>query len=75
MGIVVTITGGTMDICGGEIQGGTTESHRDHRIAMALSILAINATQPITVEGTECVNKSYPKFFEDLAAIGGKIDE
>jgi 3-phosphoshikimate 1-carboxyvinyltransferase len=42
---------------------------------MAMAVLAINATQPITVEGTECVNKSYPAFFEDLASIGGKVDE
>jgi 3-phosphoshikimate 1-carboxyvinyltransferase len=42
---------------------------------MALSVLAIAARNPITVEGSECVNKSYPAFFEDLASVGGKIDE
>lgn len=75
LGIVSFMTDGTMEIRGGKIRGGTAQSYGDHRIAMALSILAINATQPITVEGTECVNKSYPTFFEDLAAIGGIIDE
>jgi 3-phosphoshikimate 1-carboxyvinyltransferase len=75
MGIVIQIIDGNMEIQGGEIQGGTTQSYGDHRITMALSILAINAKQPITIEGTECVNKSYPAFFEDLASIGGKIDE
>jgi 3-phosphoshikimate 1-carboxyvinyltransferase len=75
MGIFTQIVDGTMEIQGGAIQGGPTESYGDHRIAMALSILALNAKKPITVEGTECVNKSYPAFFEDLASIGGKIDE
>jgi 5-enolpyruvylshikimate-3-phosphate synthase len=42
---------------------------------MALSVLAIAAKSSITVEETECVNKSYPAFFEDLASVGGKIDE
>ena len=75
MGIVLRIIDGNMEIQGGDIHGGVAQSHADHRIAMAMAVLAINATQPITVEGTECVNKSYPAFFEDLASIGGKVDE
>jgi 3-phosphoshikimate 1-carboxyvinyltransferase len=75
MGIVSQIIDGNMEIQGGNIQGGLTESHGDHRIAMAMAVLAINARQPIFIEGTECVNKSYPAFFEDLASIGGKVDE
>jgi 5-enolpyruvylshikimate-3-phosphate synthase len=29
----------------------------------------------ITIEASECVSKSYPDFFTDLAAIGGKCHE
>jgi 3-phosphoshikimate 1-carboxyvinyltransferase len=75
MGIVSQITGGNIEIQGGSVRGGMAQSHGDHRIVMAISVLAINAKQPITIEGTECVNKSYPAFFQDLASIGGKIDE
>jgi 3-phosphoshikimate 1-carboxyvinyltransferase len=74
-GIVSQIVDGNMEIRGGKIQGGIAESHGDHRIAMAMAVLALDANQPITIEGTECVNKSYPAFFEDLASIGGKVDE
>ena len=29
--------------------------------------------EPVTVNGAEAVNKSYPTFFDDFAALGGKI--
>lgn len=75
MGLGVRVIDGTLEIQGGDIQGGVAQSHGDHRIAMAMAVLAINSKQPITVEGSECVNKSYPSFFKDLASLGGKIDE
>jgi len=75
MAIDARIQDGALEIRGGKIQGGVVDSHTDHRIAMALAVLAINAEQPVTVENADCVNKSYPEFFEDLASIGGKIDE
>jgi 3-phosphoshikimate 1-carboxyvinyltransferase len=75
IGLGVRIINGILEIHGGDIRGGGVRSHGDHRIAMAMAVLALNAKQPITVEGTECVNKSYPAFFEDLASLGGIIDE
>ncbi len=75
MGIVLQIIDGTMEIQGGDIHGGLVQSHADHRIAMAMAVLGITAKHPIIIEGADCVNKSYPAFFEDLASIGGKIDE
>ena len=41
-------------------------SHDDHRIAMALAILAASGTA-IEIENSECVNISYPEFYEILA--------
>ncbi|HLF63967.1 MAG TPA: 3-phosphoshikimate 1-carboxyvinyltransferase [Saprospiraceae bacterium] len=58
---------------GGEVMGGSTESHHDHRIAMALAVTALKANSPVTISGSECVTKSYPNFFEDLASLGGKV--
>lgn len=48
-------------------------SHNDHRICMALAILASIATHPCTINNIECVNKSYPNFFKDLERLGIKI--
>ena len=45
------------------------EAHNDHRIAMSLAIFARAAEYPVTIMGAECVNKSYPNFFEDLSFV------
>ena len=58
-----------MHVYGGKIQGCTIDSHGDHRIAMSMAIAALTATGPITIEGAECVAKSYPSFFEDLKQL------
>lgn len=50
-------------------------SHKDHRIAMTLSIASTMCDSPIILEDFECVSKSYPKFFEDFKSIGGVFDE
>ena len=47
----------------------------DHRIAMAAATAALAAEGPVTIEGAEYADKSYPGFFEDLKAMGGRIDE
>ena len=56
-----------------ELAGGTVDAANDHRIAMMASILASRCSSPVTVLGAECVAKSYPAFFEDLAALGGIV--
>lgn len=43
----------------------------DHRIAMAAAILAIAAKAEITVNGADCVKKSYPAFWEDYGLLKG----
>lgn len=42
--------------------------HNDHRIAMSLAVLC-SVTGGI-LSGAECVNKSYPDFFEDIKNLG-----
>ena len=44
----------------------------DHRIAMAAAILGC-AGATIEIIDADCVAKSYPAFFDDLAALGGQI--
>jgi 3-phosphoshikimate 1-carboxyvinyltransferase len=47
----------------------------DHRVIMALSILALRCREPLTITGAEHVAKSYPAFFDDLRGLGARIDE
>lgn len=43
-------------------------AHNDHRIAMALSVLC--SVTDGTVDGAECVAKSFPDFFEVIKTVG-----
>jgi|AGTN01.3.fsa_nt_gi 3-phosphoshikimate 1-carboxyvinyltransferase len=61
-------------IHGGEIQGGEVDSFGDHRIAMAFSVAAAASKQGVTIRGAQCVDKSYPGFYEDFAKLGGKFE-
>lgn len=44
----------------------------DHRVAMALALLA--TIKPIKIEGSDCVSKSYPYFWRELQKIGFNIE-
>ena len=46
----------------------------DHRIVMAAAIAATRSTAPVTILGTQAVNKSYPSFWEDYKRLGGVFD-
>lgn len=47
-------------------------SHKDHRIAMMLAVAATCCQEPIILEDSQCVAKSYPHFWEDYRALGGR---
>lgn len=65
----VRVEGNLMQIEGGPLTGGEVDSFNDHRIAMAAAIAGINAINPVTINRSQCVEKSYPRFFEDLKHI------
>lgn len=55
------------------LPGGTVDCANDHRIAMMAAIAATGCTGPVTVLGAECVQKSYPDFWEVYKTLGGDI--
>ena len=46
----------------------------DHRVIMALTILAIASQQTFVIINTEGITKTYPNFFEDIRRLGGNIE-
>ena len=48
--------------------------HNDHRIVMALSIMANVVPEGLKIKGAESINKSYPDFFKDYALLGGNVN-
>jgi 3-phosphoshikimate 1-carboxyvinyltransferase len=51
-----------------KVHGAVVQSHNDHRIAMSMAVLGLRAGG-VTIEGSECVAKSFPEFFEYLERI------
>ncbi|GFN35948.1 3-phosphoshikimate 1-carboxyvinyltransferase [Tepidimicrobium xylanilyticum] len=49
-----------------ELKGASLDSYNDHRIAMALSIAALLAQGESKINNYECVNISYPDFYNTL---------
>jgi len=70
MGIQARPTPDGMVIRGGQISGGTINSHGDHRIAMAFTIASLCASDPIIIEDCANVATSFPNFVE-LATRAG----
>jgi len=58
-----------------KLHGASINSHNDHRIAMACTVAALKAKGETTVENAECIRKSYPLFYNDLASIGAEISD
>ena len=53
------------------LSGGSVDAANDHRIAMCAAIAAQCADGPVCIRGAECVQKSYPTFFDDFRKLGG----
>ena len=48
------------------LEGARVSSHGDHRVAMALAVAGLIADGRTEIEGAECVEISYPDFFDHL---------
>lgn len=54
-------------VVGGEFVGGRVQSFGDHRIAMSFSLVGVR--KRVEIVGSECVDISFPRFYEFLAKI------
>ena len=61
-----------MTIYGQTICDGVVESHNDHRLAMAFSLLGLN--YDVEVENGECFDVSFPNFIEIMGEIGIEME-
>lgn len=74
LGVNIVLQADLMIITGTEaVEGAVLSSHHDHRIAMACAVAALRAKAPVTIEGAEAVNKSYPNFWEHLSQLGAHV--
>lgn len=70
MGCDITGTEDGMIINGGKtLQGAVLDSFLDHRIAMSFAIASLACESTLTIRRADCVNISYPSFYQDLERL------
>ena len=71
MGADIEGTEDGMIIHGGKpLHGAQIDSHMDHRVAMSFAVAGTICEGPLTIQNQECVNISYPGFYDDLYSLG-----
>ena len=70
MGADITVTEDGWVINGPRyLEGARVDSEGDHRVAMALAIAGLIADGKTEIEGAECVDISYPAFFDHMERL------
>lgn len=57
-----------MEIVPQELNGTTLATYDDHRMAMSLALIGLRVPR-VRIQNPECVAKTYPNYFRDLAAL------
>lgn len=55
---------------GGPLKGAQIDSFLDHRVAMSFAVAGTICDGPLSITGGDCVNISYPGFYQDLYCLG-----
>jgi len=58
-----------------DLHAATVDSYGDHRIAMTAVVTGLVAAGETVVEGTACIDTSFPGFVDSLAQIGTEMSE
>jgi 3-phosphoshikimate 1-carboxyvinyltransferase len=74
LGGQAAIEGEALVVAGGGLRGGELPATRDHRIAMASTVAALGATGPVTIDGIEAADVSFPGFIAALRKLGATIE-
>ncbi len=65
-----------MEIYGKEkLSGGIVRTYNDHRIAMSAAAASVGCVNAVEIDEMNCINKSYPGFFNDFLKLQLKQTE
>ena len=65
----------TLTVYGTGLTGGTVDAVNDHRIAMSAAVASTVCKNDVIILGAECVQKSYPRFWEEFSRLGGSYEQ
>jgi len=61
-------------IYGGQVpSGGLVAAHDDHRLEMGMSVLGLASSGPVTINGAEMIDESFPGFVDCLRVLGAEV--
>ncbi|SDM38037.1 3-phosphoshikimate 1-carboxyvinyltransferase [Maricaulis salignorans] len=67
----LTVTGkGPGSVAG----GGMVPTHHDHRLAMSALVLGLASQQPVRIDDASMIATSYPRFADDMMALGATLE-
>ena len=75
LGCEAQATEDTLTVYPARFTGGTVDAKNDHRIAMAAAVASTVCSGPVRILGAECVQKSYPRFWEEFKRLGGNYEQ
>jgi 3-phosphoshikimate 1-carboxyvinyltransferase len=74
MGVLISSEGNSLVVESGSLKSVEINPENDHRIAMAAAITYLGSNQMPTINQAECVNKSFPGFWEEIKCLGVKSE-
>lgn len=74
MGAAIEEREGGLIVYHSKLIGAHLDSYHDHRIAMSLTVAALGAKGPSSINGVECIQKTYPSFARDMQQLGARIE-
>lgn len=75
LGVHAQSTENTLTVYPGQFHSGTVDAVNDHRIAMSAAIAATTADGAVSIIDSQCVEKSYPAFWEEYRRLGGCYEQ
>ncbi|MBW3604855.1 MAG: 3-phosphoshikimate 1-carboxyvinyltransferase [Actinobacteria bacterium] len=73
LGVEIAAARDSLTVHGGSAAGpARLQTYDDHRLAMAFAAVGL-AIDGVTIADPGCVAKTYPRFWDDLRALGGRV--
>jgi 3-phosphoshikimate 1-carboxyvinyltransferase len=60
---------------GHTLNGGSAESHNDHRLGMAFAVAGQASKEAIIIQNSEIINESFPGFVDVMKCLGARIQQ
>lgn len=75
LGANTMVSENSLQVFAGRYNSCSIDTYSDHRIAMSAAIAATIADGPVIIRNAQCVEKSYPAFWDEFRKLGGHYEQ